>query len=164
MNTKPNPLHKMKTRPITTLIAAAALLAACGEKERPGCTYPLALNHDPAATFNDGSCAYLSGLYAGNWIARDTTVSYNPQTGDTTVETISYGFSMSAIGHERVRIAGWIDPDCMGMDATVSRTLLVPEAIGCEIQGFTCTHADGRLRYGASGEYHDFRGTALKQD
>jgi hypothetical protein len=154
----------MKTIPIITLIAAALLLAACVERERPGCTYPMALNHDPDATIDDGSCAYMSDLYAGTWIARDTGFYYNPQTGDTTVDPISYGFSMVAIGHERVLIYGWIDPDCAGMDAVVSRTLLVPSAIGCDFLGFTCTHADGRLRYGVRREYADFRGTAIKQE
>jgi hypothetical protein len=154
----------MKTRPIITLIVAALLMAACGKRDKPGCTDPSALNHDPDATIDDGSCAYVSGLYAGNWIARDTGFYYNPQTGDTTVDPISYGFSMTAIGHERVRITGWIDPDCAGMEGTVSRTLLVPEGGGCDYLGFICTHADGRLRYGVSHEYADFRGTAIKQE
>jgi hypothetical protein len=154
----------MKTIPITLLIALALLLAACGKRDIPGCTDPAALNHDPEATIDDGSCAYLSGLYAGNWIAYDTTFSYNPQTGDTAVEALSYGFSIAAIGKDRVRITGWIDPDCGAVEAAVSRTLLVPESGTCDFSNFICTHSGGRLRYRVERDIADFRGTAIRQE
>ena len=33
----------------------------CDEAEIPGCTDPLASNHHPAATEDDGSCSYSNG-------------------------------------------------------------------------------------------------------
>lgn len=154
----------MKTRPFLSLIAAALLLASCGDRDQPGCTDPSALNHDPDATIDDGSCTYLSDLYAGNWIASDTTFWADQQTGDTIMDAISYGFSITATSHDRVRISGWLDVDCTETEATVSQTLLVPEATEvCEYAGFICTRINGRLRYWVDLGNASFRGTAVKR-
>lgn len=118
----------MKTRPFFSLIVAALLLASCGDRDQPGCTDPIALDHDPDATIDDGSCTYLYDLHAGNWIANDTIFSMNPQTRDTVVDAISYGFSITAIDHDRVRTSGWLSVDCPLIEATMSLSLLVPEA------------------------------------
>jgi hypothetical protein len=154
----------MKPRPFLSLIAVVLLLASCGDRDQPGCTDPMALNHDPDATIDDGSCNYLSDLYAGNWIANDTTFWVDSQTGDTLTDVLSYGFSITAIGHDRVQVNGWLSADCPEIEAVVSQSLLVPQAsLDCEFEGFVCTRTDGRLRYYTTYTGGNFRGTALKR-
>lgn len=149
----------MKTKSFLSLIAAVLLLASCGDREQPGCTDPLGLNHDPDATIDDGSCTYISGLYAGNWIAYDTLFS-----ADTVLEAISYGFSITALGHDRVQINGWLSADCPEIEAVVSETLLVPQgSLNCEFEGFVCMRTDGRLRYYTTYTGGNFRGSAIQQ-
>ena len=89
---------------------------------RKGCTDPSSLTYDAKATLDDGSCVYSADQVLGNFVARDTTYTYN-QDGTLAQSVSQNGFVISKISKDKLLLQNY--NTCSEVYATASKTSMV---------------------------------------
>ena len=130
-----------------------------------GCTDVASLNYNPDAEINNGTCQYVSDLYAGVYLVADTSYYFDPGTQQTVNYTSQYTFSITKFGNESVNVSAF--GGCNILTADVSETLLsFKNMINCNLQNIVVRRINEELKF----TYEEFagvnrytRGTARKQ-
>lgn len=130
-----------------------------------GCTDVASLNYNPAAEINNGTCQYVSDLYAGVYLVSDTSYYFDPGTQQTVNYTSQYTFSITKFGNNSVTVSSF--SSCNTLSADVSETLLSFVNVGsCNISNIVVRRVgeDLKFNYESFGGINIYtRGTARKQ-
>lgn len=164
-----------KTLTLALLCALAVGSTSCGKK---GCTDPLANNHDPEATKDDGSCTYdPANALVGTYITTDTLIdltSLDWSTNTATYQTLysQKGLVISKQDANTVNISSF-GPCQQVVHATVSTNSLIikNDNINCSLGGKIIYLNGKNLRYllsletgsGSTTYFDTLKGIAIKQ-